>query len=171
MLNLRSVEQAKSLKQALTDGGSSGRGGDVSSWRIIDLPSLAENDKTEFLPARSARATAKQNQPNKAFSATSAISADEFIGNSTFTVLINPDQEISTGQKIDAYMVPCELVPEDKEFLLHLLPTETKLRKMTIARYKTEWLAGMGNESRNQCKQNKGRHKANTWLRENTQPR
>lgn len=81
----------------------------------------------------------------------------------------NPDVGIniipSLGQRIDFYMSPCELLPDDKDFLILRLPVEIETCRAILQAYKYQWLTGMEKEPVEHKKQNKGRYSANTWLR------
>lgn len=72
---------------------------------------------------------------------------------------------LTPHQRIDVFMKPCLLLPEDKDFLLDKLPRCTGKRNAAQQRYKSEWLAGMAAEPVEHIKQNTGRYRANTWLR------
>jgi hypothetical protein len=66
-------------------------------------------------------------------------------------------------------MAPCELLSDERAFLLKRLPITTKGRKTVTESYKAIWLEAMEVERVEHKKQNAGRHKANLWLlRRNT---
>ena len=70
-------------------------------------------------------------------------------------------------QKLADYLKPCELLPEDKAFVISYLPINRGYRKTVLIGYKEKWLLYMRMEPVEQKKQNVGRNGANTWLRTN----
>ena len=172
MLNLQSVNQAKKLKQELGSGGYGGSGGRAVTVRDFKPPTLAESGGTQFQSdpktmqsAKSATSGGTLNPLTNALSAASATSATAQAGKTPFEIITNRGP-LSPHQKLDEFMAPCILLPDDKEFLLRLLPVRTKQRKIVIERYKAEFLVGMKSESIDHKKQNAGRFRANSWLRQ-----
>lgn len=72
---------------------------------------------------------------------------------------------VTIGQRIDAYMTPCLPLRDDKHFLIMRLPSDIERCRAVLRAYKQQWLVGMEQEPLIHKKQNKGRYKANTWLR------
>lgn len=171
MLNLQSVNQAKKLKQELRCGGSGGSGGNAVTMRVFNPPTVAESGGEQLQTnskiiksAKSANSGGASTPLNTGLSATSAKSASTVNQKQKFEVISNP-LTLTAHQKIDAFMTPCVLLPDDKAFLLKLLPVNSDQRQVAIEGYKSAWLTGMQSETAEHKKQNKGRHRANTWLR------
>ncbi len=68
-------------------------------------------------------------------------------------------------QKLTVNLAPCELLPDDKAYLVSYLPKNKGSRITCRNGYKEQWLAGMKSEPVEHLKQNVGRRKANVWLR------
>ncbi|MEH6552405.1 MAG: hypothetical protein V7744_20715 [Pseudomonadales bacterium] len=97
--------------------------------------------------------------------AASAIFATAQAGKTAFEIITNPEP-LSPHQQLDVFMALCLLLPDDKEFLLRLLPVSAKQRKDVTQRYKAEFLVGVNAEPTDHKKQNAGRFRANSWLRQ-----
>lgn len=70
-------------------------------------------------------------------------------------------------QKLADYLKPCELLSDDKAYLISYFPKNKGSRITCRNGYKEQWLTGMKIEPVEHLKQNVGRRKANIWLREN----
>jgi hypothetical protein len=171
MLKLQSIDDARKLKLALRGGGFGGNGGKPAAMQVYGPPTVAESggkhiqySSSSLESAKSASGGGEPSPVTTGLSANSAISASTDPQHLTFEVIINPEPPLSTYQKIDAIMAPCELLSDDKAFLLKRLPITTKERKTVTESYKAIWLEAMEAERAEHKKQNAGRRKANLWL-------
>ena len=67
-------------------------------------------------------------------------------------------------QKLMVYLEPCELLPEDKAYVISYLPRNRGFIKTVLNGYKEKWLLYMRMEPIDHKKQNTGRHGANTCI-------
>lgn len=63
------------------------------------------------------------------------------------------------------FLRPCELIPGDRPFILGLIPSGV-IKVYALTNYREQWLAGMDSEPIEHKKQNAGRYRANSWLRQ-----
>jgi len=69
--------------------------------------------------------------------------------------------------KLYTFMRPCELLPDDRYYILQFFPRSKAVARENMAkRYKKKWLAGMAKTEIDIRKQGVGRRLANTWIRE-----
>ncbi len=76
----------------------------------------------------------------------------------------------TTEQKMDAYLKPCQLLADDRSYMLSRLPVGGRARKRAIEQYKLIWVEAMDAEPLENRKQNAGRFVANIWLRHPERP-
>ena len=75
------------------------------------------------------------------------------------------DDNRTKWQKLGDSLKPCELLPDDKAYLISYLPVKKGFRKTVLGGYKDKWLLYMRLEDVDHKKQNAGRCGANSWLR------